>query len=231
MKLNRIYVAAFLACLVLAGGAVLADAVRRVQAIEFKGLQLLSKYDTVKGAKIDPLSDGIAVDMDSLEKALSGNLFIKSYRVDEYRGRLIISVVEKKPELIMSVARGERFDLYELDADHAVISKNSVHTDRVPVLNVAAADIAADAETGRIKGLFSLLTGVRERNRAVYRELSEIYLDGNLIRVLLRGRKTMFTMKPDEIGFIRLKYIAGYCDQEGQYPDEINLSGNEVIVR
>jgi hypothetical protein len=231
MKTNRLYGAGVLAFLVLANGAAHAGAVWRVKAIEFKGLQLMSKYDIIRGARVDALPDGIAVDMDSLERALSRNSFIQSYRVDEYRGRLIVSVTEKKPELIMSVARGDRSVLYELDAAHAIISKNNVHTDRVPVLNVAAEDIAADAVTGRIKGLFSVLARVRERNLVVYRELSEIFFDGSGIRVILRGRKTVFAMKPDETGFLRLKYIVGYCDHEGQYPEEINLSGNEVIVR
>lgn len=231
MKINRLYGACVLACLVPAIGAARGDAFRKVQALEFRGLQLMSKYDIIRGARIDAQSDGIAVDIDSLEKSLSGNSFIKSYRVDEYRGRLIVTIVEKKPELIMSVARREISVLYELDADCAVISKNSVHTDRVPLLNVTADDIASDAETDRIKGLLSILSKVRERNRAVYRELSEICFDGKAIRVTLRGRKTIFIMKPDEVGFMRLKYIVGYCDHEGQYPEKINLSDNEVIVR
>jgi hypothetical protein len=231
MNINRLYGAGILACLVLVNGAALAGTVRRVNAIEFKGLKLMSKYDIIRGTRIEALNNGIAVDMDSLEKALSGNLFIKSYRVEESRGRLIVSVIEKKPELIISVARGERSVLYELDANHSIISKNNVHTDRVPVLNVTAEDIAADAETGRIQGLFSVLARVRVRNRVVYRELSEIYFAGNGIRVVLRGRKTIFSMKPDETDFLKLRYIVGYCDHEEQYPEEINLSDNEVIVR
>jgi hypothetical protein len=231
MKINRLYGAGVLAFLVLVYGTAHAGAVRKVSAIEFKGLKLMSKYEIIKGSRIEALADGIAVDMDSLRKSLSGNLFINSYRVEEINGRLIVSIIEKKPVLIMSVARGERSVLYELDAGHSVISKNNVHTDRVPVLNVTAGDIAADAATGRIKGLFSVLARVLGRNRIVYRELSEIHFDGNGIRVILRGRKTVFTMKPDETGFLRLKYIVGYCDHEEQYPEEINLSGNEVIVR
>src|SRR4030042_1246317 len=133
MKINRLYGAGVLACLVLANGAVHTNALRRVKAIEFKGLKLMSKYDIIRGTRIDALSDGIAVNMDSLEKALSGNSFIKSYRVDEYRGRLIVSITEKRPELIMSVTRGEGSVLYELDADHSVISKNNVPPARGPV--------------------------------------------------------------------------------------------------
>jgi len=231
MKINRLYGAGILACLVLANGAVHAGTVRRVKAIEFKGLKLMSKYDIIRGSGIESLTEGFAVDMGSLEKALSGNLFIKSYRVEESRGRLIVSLIEKKPELIMSVARGERSVLYELDADHSIISKNNVHTDRVPVLKFTAGDIAADAATGRIKDLFSVLARVRGRNRIVYQELSEIHFTGNGIGVMLRGRKTVFIMKPDETDFLKLKYIVGYCDHEEQYPEEINLSGNEVIVR
>ncbi len=231
MKIDRLHGAAVLAFLILANGSAPANEIRNVKAIEFKGLKLMSKYEIIKGSRIKAVNEGIAIDMDSLEKTLSGNKFIKSYRVEENRGILIVSVVEKKPVLIMSVARSGGSVLYELDDDHAIISKNNVHTDRVPVLFVTTEDIAADAATGRIKDLFSVLAGVRGRNPVVYRELTEIYFAGNSIRVILRGRKTGFIMKPDDTGFLKLKYIVGYCDHEEQYPEEINLSDNEVVVR
>jgi hypothetical protein len=231
MKINRFHGAAVLAFLILANGTAPANDIRKVKAIEFKGLKLMSKYSIIRGSRIKAVNDGIAIDMDSLEKSLSGNKFIKSYRVEENRGRLIVSVVEKKPVMIMSVARSGGSVLYEMDADHAIISKNNVHTDRVPVLFVTAADIAADAASGRIKDLFSVLAGAQRRNSAVYRELSEIHFAGNSIKVILRGRKTGFIMKPDETGFLKLKYIVGYCDHVAQYPEEINLSDNEVVVR
>jgi hypothetical protein len=231
MKINRLQGFAVLTCLILSNGAAPANDVRKVKAIEFKGLKLMSKYDIIRGSRIKAVNDGIAIDMDSLEKTLSGNTFIKSYRVEENRGRLVVSVVEKKPVLIMSVAGSGGSTLYELDAGHAILSKNNVHTDHVPVLFVSADDIATDAATGRIKNLFSALARAQGRNAVVYRELSEIYFAGNGIRVILRGRKTGFIMKPDDTGFLKLKYIVGYCDHAEQYPEEINLSDNEVVVR
>jgi hypothetical protein len=231
MKSRNVHTAAALACLIAAGGMALAGDIRKVKAIDFRGLKLMSKYEVVRNARMKALDDGIAIDLDSLDRALAANRFIKSYRVEESGGRLTVSVAEKIPDLIMAVSRNNGTVLYELDAEHSVISKNEVHADRIPVLCLAAEDVAAGPADIRVRGLLSLLDRVRKISPAVYREISEIYFDGKGIRVTLRGRKTGFVMMPLERDFIKLRYIAGYCDRAGRYPEEINLTGDAVVVR
>jgi hypothetical protein len=222
MKGGIVHIAVLGIC--LAAAAAPAKDLRAVKAIEFRGLRLLSKYDIVRGVRFRAVDRGIVIDMDSLEKALSGNSFLSSYRVEESRGRLIVTVAEKKPVLIMAVEGKGGCSLYELDADHAVISRNCVHTDLVPVLYARAGKSGAGT-------ILSLLAGIRKRDAALYREISEIYPAGSAVRVLLRGRRTGFILKPEEQEFIKLKYIAGYCDRTERSPEEINLSGNPVVVR
>ncbi len=231
MKAVMTHAAVIATCLAVAGGIALAGDVRKVKAVDFRGLKLLSKYDLVRNVRLKAADDGIVIDLESLGRALAGNRFIKSYRVEESGGRLIVSVAEKKPELVMAVERKDGTALYELDAAHAVISKNSVHTDRVPVLCLTGDDMAADAADGRVRDLFTLLGRIKKSQPSVYGELSELRLDGKEIRVTLKGRKTDFIMRPLERDFIKLRYIAGYCDRAGRYPDEINLTGDTVIVR
>lgn len=231
MKAVMTHAAVIVTCLAAAGGIALAGDVRKVKAVDFRGLKLLSKYDLVRNVRLKAADDGIVIDLESLGRALAGNRFIKSYRVEDSGGRLIVSVAEKEPELVMAVERKDGTALYELDAAHAVISKNSVHTDRVPVLCLTGEDMAADAADGRVRGLFTLLGRIKKSQPSVYGELSELRLNGKEIRVTLKGRKTDFIMGPLERDFIKLRYIAGYCDRAGRYPDEINLTGDTVIVR
>jgi hypothetical protein len=230
MKGGLIHTAVFTACLAAAVAAPAKD-IRTVRAIEFKGLRLLSKYDVVRGARFKAVERGIVIDMESLEKALAGNGFISSSRVEESKGRLIITVAEKVPAIILAVEGKSGYSLYELDANHAVISKNNVHTDLVPVLYEQAGKPGAGGLPGGLKNILSFMAGVRKNDAALYREISEIYPAGSAVRILLRGRKTGYIVKPEEGEFIRLKYIAGYCDRTGRSPEEINLSGNAVVVR
>ena len=172
-----------------AGGAVMADDIRKVRSIEFRGLGLLSKYEVIRGARLKAVSDGIIVDVESVERVLSQNAFLASYGVEESGGRLVITVAEKKPVLIIAVGRGGRTALYELDADGAVISKDDVHTGRVPVLVLAEDDFSDGAATARTRSLMALLARVRRTNAALYRELSEISAAEGGIRVRIAGKK------------------------------------------
>lgn len=226
MALNISLMAAGLA---LVSGTAGAAAVRTVKAIEFKGLKLLSKYDLVRGVRLRAVPRGIVIDVDSLGRALEGNAFLKTYRVDEVQGKLLVTVVEKKPALVVVAERDGATAMYELDGGHEVISKNNVHTNRVPYVHIGSGNISDAAAA--LKRLFAVLVRVREKNSVIYRELSEIYCNGDSIRVVLRGRKTGFVMKPDVADFIRLKYVTGYCDHAERYPEEIDLSDNTVVVR
>jgi hypothetical protein len=231
MKVRARNIMAILAAVTLSGGAASAADIRMVRAIEFRGLKLLSKYEVVRGARIKAVSGGIAIDADSLEKALEGNAFLSSHRIDEKGGRLIVTVEEKKPALVLAAEKGGRTYLYELDLSHAVISRHAPHTGRVPFIYLSGDDAASGPASQRARALFAVLDRVREQNVVIYRELSEIYCNENSIRVVLRGRKTGFIMKPDVEDFIKLKYVAGYCDREGRYPDEIDMTGGSVVVR
>lgn len=231
MKKRAHAIAGIMLCLAAAGGTVLAADIRKVRTVEFRGLDLLSKYDVIRGARIKAAGDGIIVDVESVELVLSRNSFLASYNVKETGGRLVISVEEKKPALIVAVERGGKTDLYELDAAGAVISKNEVHTGRVPVLVIGGGGFPGGAATSRTRSLIGLMALVRRTNPALYRELAEVSAVDGALSVRLRGRKTEYILDPEAGDFTRLAYVAGYCDRRERYPDEINLTGNAVIVR
>ncbi|MBP7738117.1 MAG: hypothetical protein KA369_19230 [Spirochaetes bacterium] len=225
------YIAAIIAALILGCGAGRGADIRTVRAIEFKGLRLLSKYEVVRGARLKAVKGGIAVDVDSLEKALEKNAFLASYSVHESGQRLVVTVEEKRPALVIAALKGGRVYFYELDVNRAVISRNAAHSGRVPFVYVAGEDMERGVPSARLMNILSILDRVREQNTSLYRELSEMYCNENSVRVVLRGRKTGFILKPDIMEFTRLNYIAGYCDHAERYPDEIDMTGGAVVVR
>jgi len=220
----------FLLCL-SAAGAASADDTRKVKAVEFRGLKLLSKYDIIRGARLKAGDYGIIIDVDSLRQSLAKNHFIKSYQIEEIGGNLVVSVREKSPSHIVVVAKGGISSIYELDADNTIISKNDVHASNLPVLYITEREMQSDAIQGGVKRLFEVLARVKINNASIYRELSEIYFMGDKIRVVLRGRKTEFVLMPGENEFKKLQYIAGYLDRAKKNPYEIIITDNAAIIR
>lgn len=225
------YMAAIMIALIPGCGAGRGADIRTVKAIEFKGLRLLSKYEVVRGARLKAVRGGIAVDVDSLELALEKNAFLVSHSVDERGQRLVVTVREKRPALVLASVKGGRTYFFELDGNHAVISRNAVHTAQIPFLHVTGDDMERGVPSARVRNILSLLDRVREQNPSLYGELSEMYCNENSIRVVLRGRKTGFVLRPDITEFTRLNYIAGHCDHAERYPDEIDMTGSAVVVR
>ncbi len=225
------YMAAIMAALILGCGAGRGADIRTVKAIEFKGLRLLSKYEVVRGARLKAVRGGITVDVDSLEKALEKNAFLASHSVHERGQRLVVTVEEKRPALVLASDKGGRMHFYELDGSREVISRNEVHTGRVPFVYVSGDDMERGVPSARVGNIVSLLDRVREQNPSLYRELSEMYCNENSVRVVLRGRKTGFVLRPDITEFTRLNYIAGHCDHAKRFPDEIDMTGSAVVVR
>ena len=205
--------------------------VRRVSAVEFRGLKLLTKFDIIKGVRLKAVDGGMVIDVPSLEKALSRNTYLRGFSVSERAGRLIVTVEEKKPSLILVIARGGASAIYELDEGHAILSRNDLHAANVPVLCAAGRDLRNGAGRRGIGNILSLLDRVKKNNAPVYRELSDISCRGENLRVYLRGRKTRFILKPHETDFMKLRYIAGQCDRTETYPEEIIISDDAAIIR
>jgi hypothetical protein len=218
-------------CLIPLGASIGTAEVLRVKAVEFRGLACLTKYDIVRGVSLKATDRGILIDIDSLRRSLSKNDFIKNYRIDIVGGNLVVSVLEKRPAHVIVISRGGKSNTYELDAGYRVISKNIVHANNLPVLHVTDGEAGPGGLQAEVKRIFAVLAKVRQRNAAIYRELSEIYLSGGNIRVLLRGRRTDFILAPKESEFKKLRYIAGYLDRTRTYPDEIIISDNTAVIR
>jgi hypothetical protein len=209
----------------------LPDRLIKVRTVEFKGLRLLSKYDVIRGVRMKSTAQGIIIDMDSLTHALAGNYFIATYRIDERGATLVISIEEKKPEIIVAVEHEGISAIYELDSDHTIISKNDAHTANLPVLHIKVQDMRDNFRRDEVRRLFEVLDRVKRDRALIYRELSEIYFEGEQIRIFLRGRKTEFMLSPDENDFTILQFITGYCDRLNQYPDRITIADDAAIIQ
>jgi hypothetical protein len=222
------------ACIVLfclAPSPVLADRLITVRAVEFRGLRLLSKYDVISGVRMKSYAQGIIIDMDSLTHVLAGNYFIASYRTEEHGATLVISIEEKRPEIIVAVEHEGVSAIYELDSNRAIISRNDAHTADLPILHIKARDMRDNLRRDEVRRLFVVLDRVKRRMGPIYRELSEIYFEGDRIRIFLRGRKTGFMLGPDENDFTILQFITGYCDRLNRYPDRITIADDAAIIQ
>ncbi|OHD71013.1 MAG: hypothetical protein A2W19_08335 [Spirochaetes bacterium RBG_16_49_21] len=231
MKMRIMHIIVPLLFLFPASAPAWPDRILKVKAVEFRGLKLLSKYDIIRGVRLKSSGNGIIIDADSLNEALAGNYFIETYRIEERGPSLIITIAEKKPHLIVAVEKGGTSLIYELDSGYRILSRNDVHAVKVPILHISERDARDDLQQSAVRRLFAVLDRVKRNNAPIYRELSEIYLDEEKIRILLRGRKTDFILRPDESDFIKLRCITGYCDRRRQYPDRIIIAGNAAIIR
>ena len=231
MKRPILPISALLAVMVLLDGTIMAGEVRRVRAVEFRGLKLLSKYEIIRGVRMKAGREGIVIDMDSFRLALSKNHFIKAYEIGGNDSGLIISVTEKIPAYILAVVMGEKTNLYELDADYRVISKNDVHASNLPIVYITGQDVKIDAIQGTVKRLLALLGRVKKSDASIYREISEIYFYKDRLKITLRGRRTDFILRPDENDFRKLRYITGYLDRSDTSPGEITISDRAAIIR
>ncbi len=226
-----IAVASAAAGLLLAGAPLSADDIRKVRDIEFRGLTLLSKYDIIRGTRLKAVSDGIIIDVSSLEGAMSGNPFIASYGVRESGGRLVVTVAERKPEVIVAAAGEKGIEIYELDAGGRIISRNDPHTAAVPVIHAGRGEFPSPGGAGGIEALMDLLSLVKERDGATYGEITELYPEGERLRLFARGRRTEFVLRPLEGDFASLRQLLGICDHSVRKPEKITLSDNAAIVR
>ncbi len=207
-----------------------AEAVK-VKAVEFRGLEHLSKYDLFQGVKSRSVSDGIIIDLDSLEEKLSRSRVIDRYSIRRSGGRLVITVRERVPAYTVLVRSGERTIPLELDRDFQQVSRGRLYFNIRPFIYVDRKDITDGGVSYRVKNLCRLLETARKNLPSLYVEIEELYLNGNRVTILLNNRKTEFTLKPEKKRFTMLAYMVGYLDRTKRYPESVLITGTRAVIR
>jgi len=204
----------------------------KVGSIEFRGLHYLTKKEIVSGSRIKSLNDGILVDLNSVREVLGKSSIVKKYDVFQDRNRLIISVLEKKPLMVIALVDEKRTDVFEIDMQLRVISKKRLFSGKKPVIFFDKKFFPKGNIMTEIKNISYLFNRLKQNNMSIYDEISEIYYKGNeKISLFLSGRKTEFILKSEEKNFFRLQYITGYLDWIRYYPVMLNINENMLLIR
>jgi hypothetical protein len=206
--------------------------VRKVKAIEFRGLKYLSKYEIINGSITRVEDDYFVVDIDSLSSLLKKNQMIASYRIAMEGENVKIAIVENEPAFLLCVRKKKRMVFFELDRGFKVISYMRVHAYDKPLIIISEEDIDGGKLSERVIRLLRLLQDLQADNVRIYDEISEIELcDLDSVRLRLRGRKTECIMSPTWKSFNRLNYVVAYLDRIKYYPDVLRLFCRFVIIR
>ncbi|MCU0846768.1 MAG: hypothetical protein MUD12_02650 [Spirochaetes bacterium] len=203
--------------------------ITRIDSVEFRGLRAYSKFELSKGA-IGSDGTGLLVDLDALGKNLSRSPFLEKYGLSMSDGKLIVTVIEKKPALLIAVRKGERVVPIELDGNFKLISAGRSHAE-LPVIFLGEEDLKRGRIEERARQYSALLKRVGKLSPSLLREISEIHAGSEIISVYLKGRRTRFLLRPEESGFIRLGVTAGYLDRMRRYPEVIDLLNDRVVIR
>ncbi len=203
-----------------------------VKEIEFRGLENLSKYDLFRNVKTEAVSGGISLDISALEKSLESNPLIISHGVELKDKRLVIAVVEKKlltPVVIKG--KGESV-LYLLDHEFRKVARNRLYSVRGPVLVIDENLTGKSGMSGSIQEILVVLNRLRIREKNLFSQISEIsVMRDRTARVIMKGRRTCFRIRPDYRTFSLLGKITGYLDRTGSYPEKMKIIGNRVFFR
>jgi hypothetical protein len=206
--------------------------VRKVKAIEFRGLKYLSKFEIINGTITRVEDDYFVVDIDSLSSLLKENKMIASYRIAVEGTSIRIAIVENEPVFLLCVRKDKKTMFFEIDRSFKVISHMRVHAYDKPLIILSPEDINGGRLSGRVLDFLKLLQALQADNVRVYDEISEVDLsDFESVRLYLHGRKTTFIVSPSWGSFNRLNYFVAYLDRINYYPDVLKLFDGFVIIR
>lgn len=202
-----------------------------VKAVEFRGLNYLSKYELVRGVETRAVDGGIMIDHRALERSLSSNGLVAAHKLGMEQGRLVVAVTERVPATPLAAVAGERTLPVELDAAGRIVSKGAWHSRTMPLIVVAGGELAAGAPSKRLRALVALLGRVRTALPALYREIAEIQLGDEELALYLKGRRTRCRVAPGIEAMARLQYVVGYLDRTGRYPESVTVSDAMTVIR
>ncbi len=194
----------------------------RVETIDFRGLNYLSKYEIIRDVPVKLEENAIIIDVDALKKVLDSSRMIKSFKIVQKEGKLVVFVVENKPAFLVALEKDSRLIPFELDDSLNILSASTIHADDIPLVVISEKDIIQNRFSERILRVFQIIRYLRSNEVPLLREITEIDCTHmNFIRVKVNGRRTVFTCNSKTGHFMTINYILGYLDSKGSYPDKI----------
>ncbi len=221
-----------IAVLLLLSSAVYAEKIEFFEKIEFRGVKNLDRYRVIQNSRAKVSRKGIVIDTDSLNDVLAKNVMIKSSSLGREGNTLIIEVEEKYPLFMTLMVDKQQSIPVLIDEKMNIVETGLFFRTDMPIIILKKE--YADSEEGyrRMTDFFELLKRIRTENSLLMNEIDEITIETPIeLKVKLRKRKTLFMIKNELNGFVRLEKTAAYLDTALRYPESLDLRGNMVLVR
>lgn len=221
----------FMALLIIVS-AVYAEKIEFYEKIEFRGTKNLDRYAVIRMSRAKANNKGIVIDTDSLKDVLEKNIMLKSSSLSREGNALIIEVEEKYPLFMTLLVDKQQSVPVLLDEKMNIVESGLFFRTDMPII-ISGREYADSEEGGRtLMALFELLKVMNSEKGAFINELEELKIESPAdLKVKLRKRKTLFMIKNELNGFVRLEKTAAYLDAAAHFPEFLDLRGNMVLVR
>lgn len=221
-----------LAFLLILSSAIYAEKIEVFEKIEFRGAKNLDRYNVIRMSRAKANNKGIIIDTDSLKETLEKNVMVKSSSLTREGNSLVVEVEEKYP-LFMTMLVDKQQSIPALfDEKMNLIESGLFFRTDMPIIISGREYSESDEGTQTLLSLFELLKTLKNERGSIVDELEEVKIDTPAeLKVKLRKRKTLFVIKNELNGFVRLEKTAAYLDAALRYPEFLDLRGNMVLVR
>jgi len=177
-------------------------------------------------------SKGIIIDTDSLKDVLEKNIMVKNSTLSREGAALIVDIEEKYPLFTALLVDKQQSIPVLLDENMNIIESGLFFRTDMPIIILGREYADSDEGKNTLLSLFEVLKTLKNGKNVFVDELEEIKMDSPAeLKVKLKKRKTLFVIKNELNGFVRLEKTAAYLDGAVRYPEFLDLRGNMVLVR
>lgn len=212
--------------------ALYAEKIEFFEKIEFRGVKNLDRFNVIRMSRAKSNSKGIIIDTDSLKDVLEKNIMVKNSTLSREGAALIVDIEEKYPLFTALLVDKQQSIPVLLDENMNIIESGLFFRTDMPIIILGREYADSDEGKNTLLSLFEVLKTLKNVKNVFVDELEEIKMDSPAeLKVKLKKRKTLFVIKNELNGFVRLEKTAAYLDGAVRYPEFLDLRGNMVLVR
>jgi hypothetical protein len=221
-----------LSVLLIFSSAIYAEKIEIFEKIEFRGAKNLDRYNTIRMSRAKANKKGIIIDTDSLKGVLEKNVIVKNSSLSREGNSLIVEVEEKYPLFMVLMVDKQQSIPVLLDEKMNIVESGLFFRTDMPIIITGREYADSGDGSQNLSTLFEVLKALKNAKGVFADELEEIRIDTPAeLKVKLRKRKTLFVIKNELNGFVRLEKTAAYLDAAARSPEILDLRGNMVLVR
>lgn len=202
-----------------------------IEKLVIEGLSILNTQEILDELGVEPGSLAtIESSWKSWEKRLQENPRIQSAKVTRTReGLLLVQIQEKKAEFILHVGK----DLFEMDENYGVISKNQVRQSGILVLsgNFVIQD-------GKVSG--TLISDITLEMRKAFQAFPDLKMRLSELSIQNDGEFLLYSKSPfrskiylgDKLSMLQFRKLYAtfaFLENQGQSASEIDLRGEDAV--